>query len=261
MGKEVNDIIYNKLEGVSKISMVNVGESSADVYMIETYKDLNYYLKVQEKKFGNKELINELNAITWLKDFAITPQVEFFLESEHFEYLCISEVIGQNFNIAKEKLTIDKSVTLYAKSLKSLHAINIDDCSIHHELAIKLPEAVYQIENDLVNPKDFEDEYKLYGPKELYAYMMTMLPTEEELVYTHGDYCFDNLIYRPKMLLGFIDLGNGGIADKYHDIAIALRSIKHSFGLEYVHVFLQAYGLEAIDDQKIEFYTILDEFF
>jgi aminoglycoside 3'-phosphotransferase-2 len=56
-------------------------------------------------------------------------------------------------------------------------------------------------------------------------------------------------------------LGNSGIADQYQDIALMVRSLTSNFGKEWVEVFLEAYGLENTDWDKIKFYQLLDEFF
>lgn len=71
----------------------------------------------------------------------------------------------------------------------------------------------------------------------------------------------DNLIYNEGKLSGFVDLGNGGVADKYQDLALAVRSILDNFTLDHVELFYRVYGLRNIDKSKLEFYTLLDEFF
>ena len=96
---------------------------------------------------------------------------------------------------------------------------------------------------------------------ELYSKLLATKPNVNELVFTHGDFCFDNLIFDKKSLTGIIDIGRGGIADKYHDLAIAIRSVREYFSEEMVSLFLRLYGLDKLNVQKIEFYTLLDEFF
>jgi kanamycin kinase/aminoglycoside 3'-phosphotransferase-2 len=43
-------------------------------------------------------------------------------------------------------------------------------------------------------------------------------------------------------------------------LALAIRSIRYNFGEEMVPFFLNEYGSE-VDETKIEYYQLLDEFF
>lgn len=61
---------------------------------------------------------------------------------------------------------------------------------------------------------------------------------------------------------GFIDWGYAGVADRYQDLALAVRSITWNLGAEWVPSFLDAYRLpDGLDAAKIEFFHLLDEFF
>ena len=67
---------------------------------------------------------------------------------------------------------------------------------------------------------------------------------------------------------GFIDMGNCGIADKWEDIAMLYRSLRHYFDGTYGKVypgldpdsFFEELGIEP-DREKIDYYILLDELF
>ncbi len=87
-------------------------------------------------------------------------------------------------------------------------------------------------------------------------------PNSEDIVFTHGDYCLPNIIIDNEGNIGFIDLGRSGNADKYQDIALAIRSIKYNLQNDkWVRLFVNTYGIETIDNNKLEYYILLDEFF
>ena len=92
---------------------------------------------------------------------------------------------------------------------------------------------------------------------------------EEELVFTHGDFCLPNLLAKEDEISGFIDLGRAGVADKYQDIAICYRSLKHNFEGKYggerhenfnPDILFEKLGMEP-DGEKVKYYTLLDELF
>ena len=64
------------------------------------------------------------------------------------------------------------------------------------------------------------------------------------------------------------DMGNCGIADKWEDIAMLYRSLRHNFDGTYGKVypgldpdsFFEELGIEP-DREKIDYYILLDELF
>jgi len=59
--------------------------------------------------------------------------------------------------------------------------------------------------------------------------------------------------------VGFVDFGAAGLGDPYRDLALIARSIRSNLGEKWVQSFFEAYGYE-VDERKIEFYTLLDQF-
>jgi len=49
-----------------------------------------------------------------------------------------------------------------------------------------------------------------------------------EPVLTHGDFCLPNILIKNGKLSGFIDLGKTGTGDRWMDIALCYRSLKHN---------------------------------
>ena len=105
--------------------------------------------------------------------------------------------------------------------------------------------------------------------KELLNWLKNNRP-DEDIVLTHGDYCLPNIFVKENEMSGFIDIGKMGPADRWQDIAIAIRSLKHNFDGKYTdgkkifnfkpQMFLDALGVD-FDNQKYNYYFLLDELF
>ena len=68
----------------------------------------------------------------------------------------------------------------------------------------------------------------------------------------HGDYCLPNIILKNWQFSGFIDLGNGGIADRHIDILWGIWTLKFNLGTaEYTDRFMDAYGRDRIEPEKL----------
>jgi kanamycin kinase len=79
---------------------------------------------------------------------------------------------------------------------------------------------------------------------------------ETDLVVCHGDACNPNFLVRGSAVVGYVDLGRLGIADRWADLAPALRSLTWNFGRGWEATFLEGYGI-ARDGEKLEFYSRL----
>jgi kanamycin kinase/aminoglycoside 3'-phosphotransferase-3 len=56
-------------------------------------------------------------------------------------------------------------------------------------------------------------------------------------------------------------MGRAGVADKWQDIALCIRSLWHNFHTrEYDELLLQKIGISN-DAKKLEYYILLDELF
>ncbi|MGT3382117.1 phosphotransferase, partial [Escherichia coli] len=69
-----------------------------------------------------------------------------------------------------------------------------------------------------------------------------------------------NLIFDEGKLIGCIDVGRVGIADRYQDLAI-LWNCLGEFSPSLQKRLFQKYGIDNPDMNKLQFHLMLDEFF
>ncbi|EEQ96518.1 Aminoglycoside 3'-phosphotransferase [Brucella intermedia LMG 3301] len=98
-------------------------------------------------------------------------------------------------------------------------------------------------------------------PQGVFEELLRLKPQSEDIVVTHGDACLPNFIADKDAFTGFIDCGRLGLADRHQDLALACWSIRYNLGEEWVAPFLATYGGPAIEEAKISYYRLLDEFF
>ena len=86
---------------------------------------------------------------------------------------------------------------------------------------------------------------------------------------SYAYFVLPNVFFEGENLSGLIDLGDFGVADKYQDIALCYRSLKHNFDGSFggkiyedfnADLLFDKLGLEP-DWEKIRYYTLLDELF
>lgn len=103
------------------------------------------------------------------------------------------------------------------------------------------------------------------SPEALVKWLWENRP-EEELSLTHGDYSLQNIFALNGEINGYIDLGKAGAADKWQDIAICYRSLRHVFSSDKgntdfdPNLLFEKLGIKK-DERKLKYYTLLDELF
>lgn len=251
---EIQALFHTRL-----ITTINIGCSSATVYRVLGDRH-TLYLKTHPRS-PHFSFAHEVSILQWLSEKLPVPHVQHYLTDAEYEYLLLSEVPGDNCVDAIARLESDRLVELLALGLRQIHQVNIAECPFDERIESKLERARYRVEQGLVDETDFDEERLGMTAQEVYAFLENNRPTAHDLVFTHGDYCLPNILLQGANISGFIDLDRAGIADRYNDLAIASRSIAYNLGAAFEQQFFAAYGIEDIDDEKIQYYRAMDECF
>lgn len=257
--KEIQDLIAGQAYTVDEAGM-----SGSDILIFA-----DKVLKIQPE---TEETRSERAVMRWLKGKISAPEILADVQKDGKNYLLMTRIPG--------KMSCDQEylenpgllVSLLAKALKTLWSVEITDCPAVWNLDAKLGAARKNVEQGLVDVNNVEPESfgenGFSDPAALLSWLEANRP-EEELVLSHGDFCLPNIFLEKEKLSGFIDLGRMGLADKWQDIALCYRSLKHNFEGYYggkvyegfdPDILFEALGIEP-DWQKLNYYILLDELF
>jgi aminoglycoside phosphotransferase len=238
---------------------ITIGHSESKTYLL-IGTSFNLYLKIQSLT-AIESLFNEKERLEWLQGKLPVPEVVYYIQDDSNEYLLITEIEGINASDKSFEMMLPQLMQQLAYGLKTVHEIKIDNCPFNQRLENKIEEARQRVKNNLVDKEDFDQIRFGSKAEELFEELLLKKPTSEDLVFTHGDYCLPNIIINGGKVSGFIDWGRAGVADKYQDLALAIRSITYNFGKEQVRHFIEEYGVKDLDESKVFYYQLLDEFF
>ena len=209
----------------------------------------------------------------WLDGKLPVPSIIAAKTQGAYSFLLMSRLSGEMACSDKNMRGIEDTVTALARGIKMLWEINIADCPCSNTIAEKLVQAEHNIANNLVdwdafNPETLTTE-GFEDVSDLLRYLDRNRPIED-LVFSHGDFCLPNVFTSGANVSGFLDWGSGGIADRWQDIALCVRSLWHNYtedGLygeaeyqKYKALLFQELGLTP-DEEKIRYYILLDELF
>lgn len=258
------DVIYNKIKNLP-YKVDNIGESESLVLIFE-----NMVLKIEKT---NSQSDNEYEILKWLNGKLPVPEIIEFARLGDYNFILMSKLKGKE---AYDKINMQNPellVKALADGIRQLWNIDINTCPYNSRIDKRLKDAEYNVNQNLVDVDDFNKdtlgENGFKNVDELYEFLLKNKPCED-LVFTHGDYCLPNIFVKRDKTTGFIDLGKAGVADRWQDIALCLRSLKYNicdlYGLsddEYMKLKNELYSLLDIkeDEKKLRYYILLDELF
>ncbi len=237
--------------------------SGLEVYFLP---ELSAYLKIGVIN-KNSNLRWERGVLEWLSGKIHAPSVLGFEIADGREYILISEIRGQTYSdelaASDRSSDIENFIELVAARIREIHDLAIDDCDLDQRLKAKIKMAEDNIKGGFVLESDFDKENLGKTGRQVFDELMSSPLPDEDLVFTHGDLCLPNIIVDKTDVAGFIDLDKGGVADRYQDIALFLRSFHYNcpIVLDITSAFCRGYGIEGLDRDKMDFYRKLDELF
>lgn len=257
--KEIEKLLKNEECTVDKVGM------SGSTVLIFGDK----VLKIQN---ANAEAGNEVALMRWLKNKLPVPQVLAYECSEGKSFLLMSKLPGEMACTPRFLRRPERLFQLMSEALHMWWSVDFSAYPEKSNLDKKLHAAQHAVENNLVDTTNVElDTFGKNGfenPQALLDWLVENRPETEDLALTHGDFCLPNVFLTEEGVSGFIDLGRGGVADKYQDVALCYRSLKDNFagrqgGAVFnadMNMFFAALKMEP-DWGKIKYYRLLDELF
>lgn len=231
-----------------------IGESPCQVHSFQLGSEL-YFLKTSPTIYASTtySVLREAAVLRWLSGKVNVPEVVLTAQDEQQEYMITRAVPG--VPLAQHLGDESRAVALFQEALRQLQSIDISDCPFDSSAAVRLRELAFLIGEGLIDEDyDFDAWPGLHTPQDLLTRLHATIPSED-LVFSHGDLGDSNIFVHNNELY-FIDLGRGGKADRWLDIAFAHRNLR-----EEVSAAAAAQLLSTDAPAKRRFFEQLDELF
>ncbi len=233
-----------------ELAATSLGEA-AETYRLTARGRPTRYLKIAN------DLEREYARLQWAAGRLPAPRVLAFASEAGRAYLLLDELPGTPVELATE-LAVAERVAHLAKTMRSLHGSPVTECPFDMRIRERLLDAEANIRTGEVDESDFDADRAGRSATSILDELRAWPPFQEDLVLTHGDFTPANILIQPT---GLLDLGRLGVADRYQDIALALRHVEDDFGPAWREPFARSYGIADIDESKLAFFRLLDELF
>jgi aminoglycoside 3'-phosphotransferase-1 len=238
-----------------------VGGSGAAVYHLRKAGAPALYLK-HGIGMAADVVNDEMIRLEWLGRRIETPAVVHFVRTPDQAWLLMTALPGRTANQMLEAdpgcgPAITDALTSF---MRRLHDLPTDECPFDASHEFRMACAWDRIAAGMIDLDDFDDEREGWTAEEVWNAMRGLLPFEPDRVVTHGDFSLDNFLIEEGAVVGCIDAGRVGIADRYQDVAI-LWNCLGKFDRTLQDRFLRNYGFADVDARKLRFHLMLDELF
>ena len=238
-----------------------LGKSGAQVLLFD-----DYVLKIRP---ADDRDTADVKILQWLAGKAPVPQEATHEVWNERDWLLMTRIQGKE--LCKPDVMTNPVLLLdcMAEALHILWSIPVKDCPFERTVSDNLSHAEAAILTGRFDPSDCEPATFGQGgfenPEALLNWLKTHLPPQDRVL-THGDFCLPNLFTDGKRFTGFIDVGNVGAGDRWMDLALGWRSLKHNSDGHYGKVYpnidpddlFRAAGVQK-DEEKLRYYILLDE--
>lgn len=219
-------------------------ETGAEIHRLTAEGRETLYLKVYPVR--GRRLERETRVLRWIDGRLPAPKPLLYLAQGWWEYQLTTEVPGTPAYQLERSERVN-AVRVAAEALRAIHGLDPRGCPYRNTAANRIGEARAS--------KDPEIHRALDG-------LEASMP-DEDLVFTHGDYCLPNIILKGVALSGVIDWAHGGIGDPYADLESCMWSIGYNYGEDAEKLkqrFLRVYDLEELDEAKLQWYARLSDY-
>lgn len=253
MKPELPASLESRLEEFA-FTKIKLGMSGAQVFKLEE-GDQTLFLKfapVSSDPDPAFSIQAEADRLEWLRSKKLAvPKVEMFLEAGGLEYLLMTAIPGRDASQPWPSNQIPSIIAKLATGLRTWHDMNTIDCPYSLPLETRIAQAKVRTKNDSLR-------------LELEA-LLKHTPKYEDLVLCHGDPCVPNVLLNDDLeISGWIDLGRAGVIDRHWDLALIVGSLEMDLNPQFngwSERFLEAYGLDVVNRETLEFYIQFDRFF
>lgn len=241
--------------GDAALQRDEIGESPCTVHSFRRGKEL-YFLKASPAIYADTtySVLREAAVLQWLSGKVNVPEVVLTAQEAQQEYMITRAVPG--LPLAAHLEDRQRALAVFKEALRQMQSIPIADCPFDSSAAVRLRELAFLISQGLIDEDyDLDAWPGLATPQDLLARLHATMP-QEDLVFSHGDLGDSNIFVTDRDELHFIDLGRGGKADRWLDIAFAHRNVREELSAD-----LAAQLLATDQPAKRAFFEQLDELF
>ena len=240
---------------------VEIGESGGSVHRLTAPDRPSLFLKQGTGRTAT-DIVDEFARLAWLQSRWPVPWIVHFTAADDTAWLLTTALPGQAAYawLCDHPAKRGAAVAGISQFHRRRHTLPHELCPFNAALPLRLAAARANIDAGRIDLDDFQPEHEGWSAEQLWTKIQDILPIPHDPVVTHGDFSLDNIFLdEDGNVLGCIDVGRVGLADRYQDLAI-LAACLDEFDPDLKTLLYAGYGVEP-DLNRIALHLALDELF
>lgn len=211
-------------------------------------------------KVGRSDLVitvaDDCERTRWAYDYLPVPRIIDCGTAEGVDWMVNTGLPGVDATSERFRDDPESLVTTLARGLRRFHEAPVDGCPFDFRLDTQMAHVRRRVAEGKIDPTDMHEEFTHHTPASALETLERLMPADEDLVVCHSDYCLPNIMVIDGEVVGYMDLGELGVSDRWWDIAVGAWSVTWNLGPGHEDRFYGAYGIEP-DPDRIAFYRLL----
>ncbi|HEX4060131.1 MAG TPA: aminoglycoside 3'-phosphotransferase [Streptosporangiaceae bacterium] len=195
--------------------------------------------------------------LSWAAAFTPVPRLLAHGADDGGSWLVTAALPGDNAVADRWRADPSTAVTAIGEGLRALHeSLPVASCPFSWAAEDRVADARRFAASGSLDPAQWHAAHQRLSAERALE-LAAAIPPADRLVVCHGDSCAPNTLIAPDgRWSGHVDLGHLGVADRWHDIAVAAWSTEWYYGPGWEPLLLSAYGI-APDPGRSRYYRLL----
>jgi kanamycin kinase len=205
------------------------------------------------------DLTREAARLSWAAAFTPVPPLLAHGTDEDGCWLVTAGLPGDSAVADRWRADPLVAVAAIGEGLRALHeSLPVDGCPFAWTAEDRVAEAREHAASESLDVADWHEVHQGLDTQQVLE-LAAAIPPVDRLVVCHGDSCAPNTLIGPDgHWSGHVDLGHLGVADRWHDLAVAAWSADWYYGPDprWEPLLLSAYGI-APDPDRSRYYRLM----
>lgn len=229
--------------------------STAKVWFVD--REEGYYLK----NASPRALEQEATLTRYFHQKGLAPEVCHYLPNVMGkDWMITRRAEGEDCTHAMYLAEPEQLAELLGERLRMLHELEASDCPVLHTENY-LATARKNYGQGLYDPSYRWEGSPVLSSQEAWAIVENNAHLLQTDTLLHGDYCLPNVMLDDWRFSAFIDVGRGGVGDRHVDIFWGVWTLQYNLKTNaYAHRFLDAYGRDKVEEDKLSLIAAIETF-
>lgn len=220
------------------------------------------YLKRYRRR-SYQNALKEKQVLAWLRGRLPVAEVVAFSSDKNYHYLLLKQLQGVPAHKLIRKIPAEQMLKIMVETMQWMNSLPIQNCPLDETMPAKLNRIRSLLDKGLLRKDTYNARTRRSAERD-YQYLREHIPVQEELVFTHGDFCLPNFLLTGKQVKGFVDLADAGKGDCYMDICTLANTMCYNYKqpdkfTAYSRRIFELYGIENPDWGKLQYYRLVNE--